>query len=111
MQIYCVSYVINKVFYVCRYCIIIEAGKATQEWTSYIHLSMATGQNQTPKSVNLLEMESTIDLQVLVFCYERYEVLIVASVKILALWTMLGCSLVDWHQQFRGSCCFHLVGR
>jgi len=61
---------------------------------------MATGQNQTPKSVNLLEMESTIDLQVLVFCYVRYEVLIVARVKTLSLWNLIGCSLVDGHQQF-----------
>ena len=72
---------------------------------------MATGQNQTPKSVTLSEMESTIDLQVLVFCFVRYEVLIVASVKILALRNLMGCSLVDGHQQFRGSCCFRLVGR
>jgi len=72
---------------------------------------MATGQNQTPKSVNLLEMKSTIDLLVVVFCYVRYEVLIAASVKILALWNLMGCSLVDGHQQFRGSCCFHLLGR
>ena len=72
---------------------------------------MATGQNQTPKSVNLLEIESTIDLQVLVFCYVRYEVLIVASVKILALWNLVGCSLVDGQHLFRGSCCFHLLGR